>query len=234
MRSAAWACLLVISWSSAAVWAQAPVDPPPAPLELLKGDWQNTWHFHAETANQKLADAWKMDGTVLHCLGVGKSYLRTKTAYADYNLKLEWRWPGPTGNSGVMLHIVNEDKFWPKGIEAQLHAGHAGDFFLFSDARSPEEVLYRNPNGVSTGRLERKDPSLEKPEGEWNLYEIVAEGSTLTVSVNGKSANKLTNVVPSGGMIALQAEGAAIDFRNIVLTPLTPRKNLHAPPPAQR
>ena len=42
---------------------------------------------------------------------------------------------------------------------------------------------------------------------------MVAEGDTLTVSVNGTQVNRMTDVVPAAGMIALQAEGTPIDFR---------------------
>jgi hypothetical protein len=41
----------------------------------------------------------------------------------------------------------------------------------------------------------------------------------------------MTGVIPSGGMIGLQSEGSAIEFRNITLTPLPPAKDLHAPMP---
>jgi hypothetical protein len=43
----------------------------------------------------------------------------------------------------------------------------------------------------------------------------------------------MTGLVPNAGMIALQAEGTAIDFRNLKLTVLPPAKDLHAPMPRQ-
>jgi len=41
----------------------------------------------------------------------------------------------------------------------------------------------------------------------------------------------MTGVRPAAGMIGLQAEGTAIDFRNITLTPLPPAKDMVAPMP---
>jgi hypothetical protein len=41
----------------------------------------------------------------------------------------------------------------------------------------------------------------------------------------------MTGVKPSAGMIAFQAEGTPIDFRNIELTPLPAAKDLNAPMP---
>jgi hypothetical protein len=122
---------------------------------------------------------------------------------------------------------------WPKAFEAQLAAGRAGDFYSYVDARSNEERVSRNPTGFSTGRFPRPKPEkLEKPEGEWNVYELTCVGEKATISVNGVEVNRMTGVTPSGGMIALQAEGTAIDFRNVELELLPPAKDLHAPMPA--
>jgi hypothetical protein len=52
--------------------------------------------------------------------------------------------------------------------------------------------------------------------------------------LNGVEINRMSGMVPSGGMIGLQSEGgAAIEFRNVTLTPLQPAKELHAPMPAK-
>jgi hypothetical protein len=109
----------------------------------------------------------------------------------------------------------------------------AGEFATFSDARFKEEIVSRNPTGVSTGRLPKPPgPSSEKPQGEWNVYEITVAGDTITTSVNGQLVNRLSGALPSGGCIGFQSEGTAIDFRNITLTPLPAAKNLNAPMPA--
>ncbi|HEX2854470.1 MAG TPA: DUF1080 domain-containing protein, partial [Opitutaceae bacterium] len=80
--------------------------------------------------------------------------------------------------------------------------------------------------------LSRTAPAtVEKPPGEWNTYEIVVSGDTITLTVNGTLVNRMTNVQPSAGMIAFQSEGTPIDFRNIELTPLPAAKDLNAPMP---
>ena len=215
-----------------AVAVQAQTDEAaPVSIQLFDGQSLEGWNVFVEDAAIDPATVWKVEGGLLRCTGVGKGYIRTDTAYADYKLSLEWRWPKGQGNSGVMVHLVNPDVLWPKSFEAQLKTGSAGDFASFSDARSKEEIVSRNPRGVSTGRLSRPGPSMEKPLGEWNRYDIVAAGDTITLSVNGVEVNRMTGVIPSAGMIALQAEGTAIDFRNIELTLLPPAKDLHAPMP---
>jgi hypothetical protein len=204
----------------------------PAPISLFNGNNFDGLHVFIESAATHPSAAWKIEDGMLRCLGVGRGYVRTTSAYADYQLRLEWRWPARAGNSGVLLNIVGEDLIWPKSIEAQLAANRAGDFATFSDARSKEEIVSRNPTGVSTGRLNRNAPAaVEKPPGAWNTYDIVVSGDTITLTINGVLVNQMTHVLPSAGMIAFQSEGTPIDFRRIELTPLPPAKNLNAPMP---
>ncbi|HWA28306.1 MAG TPA: DUF1080 domain-containing protein [Lacunisphaera sp.] len=176
---------------------------------------------------------WLVEDGVLRCVSTAKGYLRTTKAYSDYHLRLEWRWPEKPGNSGVLINITGPDAVWPKCFECQLANGRAGDFAFFSDARAKEEIVSRNPSGVSTGRLSRSAAAgqVEKPAGEWNVYDIEVAGDTINLSVNGVPVNRVTGVMPSGGQIAFQSEGAHIDFRNIELTPLPAAKDLNAPMP---
>lgn len=200
------------------------------PVPLFNGHDLTGWEVYTESP---AAEAWKVEGGVLHCVSTAKGFLRTAKGWSDYHLRVEWRWPGKPGNSGVMVNITGPDAVWPKSVECQLAHGRAGDFAFFSDARAKEEIVSRNPSGVSTGRLVRNPAAgaVEKPAGEWNTYDIVVAGDTISVSINGVPVNRLSGVVPSGGMIALQAEGALIDFRNIELTPLPAVKDLNAPMP---
>jgi hypothetical protein len=210
----------------------APLVQDTAPIVLFNGRNFDGLHVFAESAGTDATNGWKIEEGMLRCLGLGRGYVRTTSAYADYRLHLEWRWPARAGNSGVLLNIVGRDLIWPKGIEAQLAANRAGDFASFSDARSKEEIVSRNPSGVSTGRLARTAAApVEKPPGEWNSYDIVVSGDTIILTVNGVVVNRMTGVQPSAGMIAFQSEGTPIDFRSIELTPLPAAKNLNAPMP---
>jgi len=216
---------------AALVIAQPNGESTESPIRLFNGHNLQGWFIYVDDASTEPGDAWKSEDGMLRCTGAGKGYVRTESAYADYKLQLEWRWPEEPGNSGVLLHIVSQDMLWPKSFEAQLRSGSAGDFASFVDARSKEEIVSRNPNAVSTGRLPRTEVDVELPVGEWNTYEIVAEGDTIKLSVNGTEVNRMTGVRPSAGMVGLQAEGTAIDFRNVQLTPLPPAKDMYAPMP---
>jgi 3-keto-disaccharide hydrolase len=211
--------------------AQTPADPPRETIELFNGKNLDGLRVYCEVSDAA-AGLWRVEDGMLRTSGEHKGYIRTEIPYADYKLQLEWRWPAGAGNSGVLFHLVNGDLLWPKGFECQLASGRAGDLSSYVDARSKEEIVSRNPTGYSTGRLPQPGPSAEKPVGEWNTLEAVAEGDKLTIWINGKQVNRMTGLVPSAGMIAMQAEGAPIDFRNITLTPLPRAKDLHAPMPA--
>lgn len=224
--------LAALLGSSAALWA-APLVKDTNSIQLFNGRDLTGLHVFAETVSEGSAAPWKIEDGLLRCVSAGRGYVRTTTAYSDYRLHAEWRWPAAPGNSGVMVHITGPDLIWPKGVECQLASGRAGDLAFFSDARAREEIVSRNPTGVSTGRLARNAAAgaVEKPAGEWNTYDIVVAGDTIELSVNGVVVNRITSVMPSGGLIGFQAEGAPIDFRNLELTPLPAAKELNAPMP---
>ena len=200
-------------------------------IRLFNGHDFSGLHIFSQSPAADPAASWRIEGGMLRCLGAGRGYVRTVQAFADYRLRLEWRWPAGRGNSGIMLNLVNDDIIWPKCIEAQLATDRAGDFATFSDARSRDEIVARNPRGVGTGKLNRPGPSVEKPLGEWNTYEAVVSGDVITLIVNGTPVNRMTGVTPTAGMIGLQCEGSPIDFRNITLELLPPAKDLNAPQP---
>jgi hypothetical protein len=159
------------------------------------------------------------DGIII-CKGKPFGYLRTEKDYANYVLTLEWRWaPGTKGsNSGVFVHVVGEDKIWPKGVEAQLMAGRAGDFWLVGDAKLDVDKARQDPK-VDRHYFRMKD-DVEKPIGEWNRYEITCKGDTIKLVINGHLVNEGKNSELTKGKIILQSEGGEIHFRNIRLRTL--------------
>jgi hypothetical protein len=58
-------------------------------------------------------------------------------------------------------------------------------------------------------------PQLQKPAGEWNEWRIIIEGDKASFWCNGQKAWDATNLVPERGYVGLQAEGAAMEFRNL-------------------
>ena len=63
-------------------------------------------------------------------------------------------------------------------------------------------------------------PPNEKPVGEWNAYEIIANGDSVETIVNGKSMNKISGCNVSSGFIGIQSEGAEIEISKMFVEPL--------------
>jgi hypothetical protein len=116
------------------------------------------------------------------------------------------------------MHVVGKDKIWPKGIEAQLMAGRAGDFWLVDGAKLEIDSARKDPK-VSRHYFRLKD-HVEKPVGQWNKYEITCKKDAIKLVINGELVNEGTNCDLTKGKILLQSEGAPIEFRNITLKPL--------------
>jgi hypothetical protein len=215
--------LLALAAGSAAPQRRSPRPPQSTgEIALFNGNDFCGWTYHLADPKAKLEDVWSINGDegILICKGNPAGYLRTVADFTNYVLRLEWRWSPVTkraGNSGVLLRLVGPDKVWPRSVEAQLQSGAAGDFWLIDDARL-ETPAERVDRGTPRHRLRTR--SNERPIGEWNEYEIRCEGERITLRVNGETLNEGTNAEVVPGKIALQSEGAEIQFRNIRLTPL--------------
>ena len=115
----------------------------------------------------------------------------------------------------MLLRVTGPDKVWPRSVEAQLHSGNAGDFWNIGEF--PMKV---DPGRTEGRRTVKAAPSSEKPIGEWNEYRILVDGPRIALWVNGVLQNSATDVEVIPGRIALQSEGAFIQFRNIRLRPV--------------
>jgi hypothetical protein len=168
------------------------------------------------------ANVWSVRDGVIHCEGKPKGYLRTIKDYANYRLHFEWRWDGKPTNSGVLLHKTGPDLLWPTSIEAQLMHENAGDFYLINLSSMTVNGKQVGPVEKPYLRAKKQELSNEKPPGEWNSYDIVCDGDSIQLTINGLLQNKGTGAKPSSGSICLQSEGSPIQFRNIYLKPLKP------------
>lgn len=189
----------------------------PAKIEkiaLFNGEDFEGWVLFLPDKDVDPATVWHVHDGVIHCTGTPAGYIRTEKEYEDYRLTFEWRWTERPGNSGVLLHIQGEDKVWPKSIESQLKSEDAGDFWVIDGTDFKERV------NKEDRRVPQKHPHNEKPVGEWNKKEVVCQGNTIRVWVNGLLQNEATETTVSKGFIGLQSEGAPIEFRNILLEPL--------------
>jgi hypothetical protein len=159
---------------------------------------------------------------VIHCEGSVNGYVITDKEYENYVLKVQWRWGekkvGKGRNSGVFVHVVGPDKIWPKAVEAQLMADHAGDFWLVDNFKLTVDPKRQDPK-INRHYYRMKD-GVEKSVGEWNQYEITCKGDTLKLVINGQHVNQGGDAELTKGKILLQSEGAEIHFKDVMLKQL--------------
>ncbi len=184
------------------------------------------WRSFHDAPDTRTAQVWSLnDDGVLHCKGKPLGYLHTEKDYTNFVLKLEWRWPqgGKPGNGGVLIRTTGPNRIWPKSLEAQINTGAAGDFWGLDGYRleGPAErtkALEHPQFGKLVNVAKRAE--VERPAGEWNQYEIRAEGGAVTLTINGRKVNQATGCDVVAGKIAITAEGDPIEFRNVQIQPL--------------
>jgi hypothetical protein len=68
----------------------------------------------------------------------------------------------------------------------------------------------------------RGPEEIENPRGQWNFLSVECHGDILRVRLNDTLVNEARLLLPREGWIALQAEGAEIEFRNVHIQPVAP------------
>jgi hypothetical protein len=195
-------------------------------LELFNGRNLDGWtHVLADPAVPREA-VWSVKDGILICQGTPLGVLHTKQSFQNFRFTSEYRWaPGTKpGNSGILTRINGEPRALPRCAEVQLMNGSAGDVLglqgLKVAAGQPRffEIKAHQIAGDIAGV--KKTAGAENPGGEWNRVEVLAEGGTYTVWVNGQQINQVTGVEVIAGPLGLQSEGGEIHFRTATLTPL--------------
>jgi hypothetical protein len=195
---------------------------------LFNGRNLDGWQAFLKDPKLGKHDVWRVEDGLLICKGEPMGYLYTEQNYTHFRLLVDWRWaPGkPPGNSGVLLRVNGPHRPLPRCIEAQLKSGDAGDLYGFHGMKIDGPLARRRAIAahelagdlIGVAKLEGN----EKEPGQWNTYEIVAQGPTVTVWVNGKKLNEAFDCDLVAGPIALQSEGGEIHFRSVQITPLAP------------
>ena len=183
-------------------------------VSLFDGRSFNGWTAFAKD-NAPLEEIWSVRDGVIHCVGKPNGYLRTVQPYANYLLTVEWRFIKP-GNTGVIVHANGGEKLWQASVECQGAHGRQGDFYLWSGLQA-DQPFTKGKTGIPAGT-----PGVEKPIGEWNVYQVRCAGAEVVISVNGMEVNRITGCSAQSGWIGLQSEGAEFEVRKVVLEPLSP------------
>ncbi|RDV15031.1 DUF1080 domain-containing protein [Pontibacter diazotrophicus] len=172
---------------------------------------------------------------LLVSLGTPGGHLITNDSYKNYRLEIEYRFADKPGNCGALVHVSTPRalyEMFPQSIEVQMMHENAGDFWCIQeDIVVPDMEKRRGPKekwGVNGDKL-RRIPNLtdgsEKPLGEWNAMTIECVGKEVKVWVNNELVNHGFDATVQQGQIALQAEGAEVEFRKVLLTPISKLKD---------
>lgn len=185
------------------------------------------WYTYLDTLgkNNDPEKNFSVENKLLHVEGKYFGYISTQKSYANYYLKVIFKW-GVTKHeprlndkrdSGILYHFSKdeEDKVWPKSIECQVQEGDCGDYWCVGtmvDSPNKSETKWGMKHVLRT-------ENFENPTGEWNIIEIICNGNQSEHYVNGYLVNSATNTSVSEGRILLQSEGAEIYYKSVELIP---------------
>ena len=212
----------------------------PKTTSLFDGKTLDGWYSDVPDADKAKAEGKAIDPSFLVrdgnlvSMGVPRGHLITKQSYKDYRLEVQYRFADKPGNCGVLVHTdgkrprVLYDMF-PASIEVQMQHKQAGDFWcIHENIAVPEMETRRNGKPETWGGEQHQSRHIknltddsEKPLGEWNTMIIETLGDKIRVWVNGDLVNDGFDATAKEGQIALQAEGAEVEFRKLEMTPIT-------------
>jgi hypothetical protein len=194
-------------------------------VKLFNGRNLNGWYTFLRTKGKSNDPEaiFKVEDKMIHVLGKEFGYLSTVDEYDNFHLTVEFKWgeqkfpprEKAKRDSGVLYRfpVGQDDKVWPHSIECQIQEGDCGDFWLVAGTTIVGD-------GVTQTRYFQKKKDAEKPHGEWNRIEIIAEGGKCRHIVNGVLVNEATDASVGKGKILLQSEGAEVFYRKVELRTL--------------
>jgi hypothetical protein len=179
------------------------------PDESLKG-WTRIPIPSVDGLKPKLQ--WRVDAAqkALICTGDGgHEWLRYDKEVGDFVLQVEWRFTPKTEepkkyNSGIGVRLSKLGELW-----VQAQTGPTGGYLFGANLSDGAIKSFNLSKEMKENRV--------KPAGEWNLYEVRAQGDKITLSVNGVAVNEVSGIALRRGYIGLEAEGYEIAFRNLKL-----------------
>lgn len=201
-------------------------------IQLFNGKDLEGWHMDIPAMDSlpNLNPSFIIRNGNLVSLGEPRGHLITNSNYSNYRLTAEYRFTGEPGNCGVLVHASTPRflyKMFPKSIEVQMEHGNAGDFWAIGEDITVDNMEERRGPKDTWGTTEGKNRRIinltdnsENELGEWNTMVIECINDTIKVWVNGDLVNYGYNASISNGQIALQAEGAQVEFRKLELSKL--------------
>jgi len=169
-----------------------------------QGGWTTLFDGKNIDAFTKVGDAnWTIaDGVLQADKGMG-GYLVTKQPYTDFEIRAEF-WVDTPANSGIFIRCDNPQM---PGAEACYEVN------IFDTRPDP---TYGTGGIVNVAKV----ATPVKAGGKWNTYEIRAQGSHLTVVLNGMKTADANDTKHARGPFALQYGAGVVKFRKVEVRPL--------------
>ena len=131
---------------------------------------------------------WRAEGdSILADRGKGNSYLISRNAYADFQLRAEF-WVDAATNSGILIRLSDRSDIRPD---------NSYEVNIFDDRPDPS---------FGTGAVVgfAKVSPMPRAGGRWNTLVITARGDHIVVELNGEKSADLRDAKFARGPIALQ------------------------------
>jgi TonB family protein len=155
-------------------------------------------------------------GNVLRVSG-GRGWLRTRTVFVDFTLRLDYRITQKDSEAGVLVRTsITRSNSWPvSGYRISVREKLTG-LDRTGAITSYDGKIRRS----SSGTVEAQ-PGVSA-QGDWQRLEIRCEGDRTTVILNGTIVDAVEGTEWLAGYIGIEGVRGDIEFRNIALTrPLT-------------
>jgi hypothetical protein len=162
---------------------------------------------------------------LLKITGKEFGYIVTEKSFENFHLVVEFKWgekkypprEDKVRDNGICYYVVSTDRVWPRSVECQIQEGDCGDFWLIDSVTAVVDGKQVGPT-KNTRVIKKKDN--EKPTGEWNRIEVIANKGKCTHIVNGVVVNEATDASLRTGRILIQSEGAETWYRKIEIKEL--------------
>lgn len=171
------------------------------------------------------ADRARDCGLLIHAYGEDGAYGNTWMSCIEAQL-IE----GGSGDILVLGSKQDDGSIDPTRITAEVSPDRDGEPVWTPGGK--KETFPREGSTMARVNWKHRDPDwadvkgyrgaedIENPLGEWNRMEVICEGDTMRILLNGELINEVTNCQPSEGYIGLQSEYAECEIRRLELHPL--------------
>jgi serine/threonine protein kinase len=193
--------------------------PPFAPV--FNGHDLTGWH----PAKGNPPEGWAVrDGAIVGTQQKGDRILLSDATYADFELRLEYRWPKPGGHTVVLLRAADQGD--PLGDNLAVNIGDDEGFPAVHGRTIGN--LYRT--GLIQG-VTFNPSAANRPINSWNDLRVFARKQTIEVKLNGtpmptadlgksQAVAKRPALNKPAGSIGLVCHWGTIEFRNIAVRPI--------------